>query len=353
MRLVGIWCSPYLTDESAQRSRVVVSLVNLGWHGAYSCGSGLNFAHRANQTAAPPSASTTQSTPLVQQPVRQIEAPMIKPTNPAVTRPSLPVTAGVPPKPAARQGPGSIMNNVKGILPRQLPQSGALPPARATPPGPAASTSNASVPSSVPAKPPTQPRQPRGPPPHAAQSPSALAVKDKVPEVQPTESSKSPAPPKPTSAQANGKPATPTPVSRERTKPTPIAQKKSASETKINGTGTPANAGKVESKDKDDKEKAGEEGKDGKAGHSREGSGSEELKMVGTPRKQSLYIKGIPIPTTEDELKALFPALTGKVSWRVVRCGVVRSVDCGVDEADGFRLLLSRLFRITSASDKK
>lgn len=49
--------------------------------------------------------------------------------------------------------------------------------------------------------------------------------------------------------------------------------------------------------------------KDGEKGtHSREGSS--EIK----PKRHSLYVKGIPIPTSEDELKGLFGDSASKVS---------------------------------------
>ena len=149
-----------------------------------------------------------------------------------------------------------------------------------------------------------QPRQPRGPPVGPTASKDRLEVKPE------TVTSKSPAPlgaktPTP-AAQSNGKSTPTAPANKDRPKPvsaaSAVAGKKDV---------TPANANGV--KDEEKKEVKVDKESDNKAEGEKEKQSTDSKDKEGKdertppPKRHSLYIKGIPIPTSEDELKALFP----------------------------------------------
>ena len=165
--------------------------------------------------------------------------------------------------------------------------------------------SSAPAQSPIPAKPPTQPRAPRGASSLAGQALAAAgANKDKTMEARPPAdglvSVKSPAPStgKPAISATHGKPS-PAPGTAKtgelnESKAVEGAEKKADGVEKavpmVNGASSTGD--KIERHDE-----GGEKGLD------RDVSTEEKTSSLS---KRSLYVKGIPIPTTQDELKALF-----------------------------------------------
>ena len=169
---------------------------------------------------------------------------------------------------------------------------------------------------------------------------SGPLAKDKPVDAKPTPPSR-PTPPAvkpPTATQANGKPASPAPRGGRNS----VAEKRK-DETPPNG---PA---KAEKADKGDKEKVEKKDEKKPAKVDKDKPAPEADKKVEeeikdgkrSPRednapgalKKSLYIKGLPTPTTEDELKALFPGSADKVSCLVMDNGWLTRTDyrCQVD----------------------
>ena len=246
---------------------------------------GLTFAHRS-QPAAVHAAPAALTNPRSGQ---QANAPH---QGPGSARPGA--------HPPAASAPG-----VKGILARPHPQQ---PLAKQPPTGPATSN-NSAYPSSVPSRPPTQPRQPRGLP--APQVPPGKDKSEKAPEAGgKAGAAKAPTP----VPQANGKTASPV-QGKEKEKTKPVSGKR---EKEVGGA-------KEDVKKEGEKEKKEKVKKEDKQGEERDASspapGSEakgevvDGERASTPgketpeprtRKPSLYLKGIPT-VTEDEVKALFP----------------------------------------------
>lgn len=270
---------------------------------------GLNYGHRTAQSQAPPTAPLT---PAAQggQPIRSAfhEAPTN--TRSAATARPVPTGPSVPVKPA-QQTP-TPANNIKGIMARP-PQQGAVPAKpglQANKPGPVPSGAPSGT--SIPAKPPIQTRQPRGPP--SGSAPASNFNKLEKPSENPTSKSPAPVPSKSgtpaPAAQANGKSATPA-ASYNKEKEKPKAAPSGKKET--NGTSTPTAGtnGTKDSSNKDEPKKA--DGSAESKGEEKEKpkedkDGASEVTSERTrPQKHSLYLKGLPIPSSEDEIKGLFP----------------------------------------------
>ncbi|WVQ94245.1 hypothetical protein IAU59_001323 [Kwoniella sp. CBS 9459] len=266
--------------------------------------SGLNFAHRTgkgpalpsgpipNSIAAPlaaaarrPDAANEPSNVKTATPTRAPHGPGGAPTIAKPGQPSNNATAAAAPAGPFKAGPG------RQILPPAKPAT--TTSTSASPAAPAAAATSTAT-STVPAKPPTQPRGLRGQAPSTA--PGA------TPKDRPAEGSKSTlmptaAPKKDDSRAASNASATKSAATTSATttaggKATPPVEKKDEAK---KAAAAPTNG---ESKDATDDAKEAS----GRLAHSREGSG--EVR----PKKHSLYIKGIPVPTTEEELKGLFGA---------------------------------------------
>ena len=232
------------------------------------------------------------------------------------TQPSMTSIKGAATRPPGPPGPPGNLRAMNG------PPSG---------PGPASQTS---VPASIPAKPPIQARQPRLSNANNALANQALSAagmgKDKPadsrPVPPPAQSGNRPTPPGPPAAtkdkpstpisQTNGKPASPAP--KDKGKPVPADKKKDEAANGSSRGDRPERSEKSKrdprpAQEKDKSQDAAiqsEENRDGKTSPAEEG-----VKTPPLPRKQlSLYLKGIPTPTSEDEIKALFPGNDDKVS---------------------------------------
>lgn len=270
---------------------------------------GLNFAHRTSQAQAPPSAPYTPA-PTAAAPGRPVQDV----TKSAFPRPT-PAPAGIPSRPVQQLAPQT--NSIRGIAARP-PQAASIA-ARPVPSGPATVASNGLP--SVPSKPPVQPRSLRGQPPVTPGS------KPTEPQIKPTEApaTKSPAPGSTTKTvtptlQANGKPPAPTALAANAKKDD---RSKSASARRGEVNGATANGIKEEKKDneKKDAEKRDGEKKDSEKEKSKPSDSEKSMDKAASTEKidvapesralpkktMSLYIKGIPVPTSEDEIKALFP----------------------------------------------
>lgn len=206
-------------------------------------------------------------------------------------------------------------NNVRGALAR--PQQSAVPskPSVTTP-------SATNTPSSVPARPPpqtaTQPRSFRNQPASTGTPSKSAELSGKPAEGPTTKSpvpaiskSNTPAPPNQAGASAsqpNGKTPTSTPAAlgKKEERPKPVAAKKEANSSAANGDKKDAKKEeekKVAEKSADTKPEPVE-----KAADKSSTDEKTESPVVGPPKKNcSLYIKGIPVPTTEEEIKGLFP----------------------------------------------
>ncbi|OCF34791.1 hypothetical protein I316_03335 [Kwoniella heveanensis BCC8398] len=251
--------------------------------------SGLNFAHRSGKGPIPPSGPIPASTaaplatasrrPDVPEPsavktATPTRAPLGPGGPPTAAKPGQPSnTATVAPAGSFKTGPGRPT----------VPSAKSTTPSSSTTPA----TASAFATSAMAAKPPTQPRGLRGQPPTTA---PGATLKDK-----PVEGSKST--------------LIPTAASKKDDKAPPAAPAKSVTPSIVSGKATPPTDKKDEVKktptpapgpNGDSKEASAGAKEEGKHAHSREGSG--EVR----PKKHSLYIKGIPVPTTEEELKGLF-----------------------------------------------
>lgn len=280
---------------------------------------GLNFSHRSASQPAPPSRPLPAANVVVPPargpaPDLPVKAPAVTPSRPPVS------TATVPPKPPmapAAQAQG--MGNIRGIMPRPVGQAGPLPakPPLQNAPTAAGSSSTPTPAAGIPPKGPQITRQPRGPANVVGQAVGGMAAgKDKaeprgpagrervervpssVPKSttpgagQPTANGKSPAPVKSTIEERSKD-------KEQDKKPGPIA---AASTPAPNG---PSSVAKSESKPGTP---ATEEGKEaGKEGLERPTSGAGS-------KRPSLYIKGIPVPTSEEELRGLFGSAADKAS---------------------------------------
>lgn len=213
---------------------------------------GLNFSHRANQGAPPPSA-----------PVASPNAPLAQ-----TARPSISDKAGVPPKPAS-----AVVGPSKGMPAKPMaaaPKVGlgatkkgdaAAGPSSVTSPGGAAGASAQLA-----------PRGSRGSLTSGQPSPAADAPKTD----------------KPASASAGVKE-----FATKSTKSTPST--------------TPATLPK-------DKEAKKAQDKPANNGEKGEADGADSPKTGGqTPKRFSLYLKGLPTPTSEAEIKTFFGAEAEKV----------------------------------------
>ncbi|WWD22749.1 hypothetical protein CI109_107242 [Kwoniella shandongensis] len=304
----GMWINTWhwiLTDASF--GHMLLSITE-GRVSAEMKTAGLNFSHRTKSGQAAPTTPLPSSVaaplaaaarrPIAPEPAQKAAAPTRAPFGP---NSGVVPNRGVP-TPA---GPGSAANSFKNGPNRPLAPhvKAAAASATNTPSAtPAASSSTpAASQSSASAKPPTGPRQARGPNLPAGQASSAATSKGKHSENKAAPSAPSssqdnekaaPATTKPSTPAANGKPATPTPATNGK------AAKDELKAATANGVSTEASSTPTESKD-GDKEKPA---------HSREGSG--DIKQ----KRHSLYIKGIPVPTTEDELKKLFGSHADKIS---------------------------------------
>ena len=246
--------------------------------------SGLHFGHRNSAQPSYPSNNTSAA--------RNSQAPaapaaMSKP-NASMGRPGAPsASAGIPAKPAASATPAAQPNGGKGVPAK--PQQALTAPRAAAPP----STSTANAGSSIPAKPPAQPsRQPRGPTSGSYESGPTGSKTD----AKPAQASS-----KPTTAP-NGLPKAPT-TAGSRSSPAP-GQK-----------GERSNGKDTDKKDDSANETA-------RSGRKAEGAadkhGDEQTSPTGPLQarpheKRSLYLKKLPIPTSEEEIRSLFPALKDKV----------------------------------------
>lgn len=245
---------------------------------------------------------------------------MSKP-NASMGRPGAPsAPAGIPARPAASATPAVQANGGKGVPAK--PQQAPTAPRAAAPP----STSTPNAGSSIPPKPPAQPsRQPRGPT-SSAQEPGPNGSKSDAKPAQASNRS---------TTAPNGLPKAPAPAG-SRNSPAP-GQK-----------GERSNGKETDKKDDNATESA-------RSGRKAEGStdkhGDEQTSPTGPMQarpheKRSLYLKKLPIPTSEEEIRSLFPALKDKVCLPI--CLV--SYERGTDEN---RSPLSRCLTTRSRSSKR
>ncbi|WVR03153.1 hypothetical protein IAU60_000143 [Kwoniella sp. DSM 27419] len=263
--------------------------------------SGLNFAHRTGKAAPLPSApqSSAVAAPLAAA-ARRSESDVLAPKPVAPTRAPL-GPGGAPAKPGQPSGPSANVGAFKngpgrpGVVPPKpstpTSQGTATAPSGPTPGAPAASAS---------AKPPAQPRGSRQNLLPNNQTLSGVPVgKEK-----PVEGSKSTILPTAVSkekerAGPSAPPKVPTPTPNGKT-PTAAADKSREDSKKVNAS---TNGDKVSNA-----AEPSESAKEGRPVQSREASG--EIR----PKRHSLYVKGLPDPTTEEEFKALFGAAKDKIT---------------------------------------
>ncbi|WVW81346.1 hypothetical protein I302_103337 [Kwoniella bestiolae CBS 10118] len=261
---------------------------------------GLNFAHRSGQGPAPPSAPILASTaaPIARRPDAAEQPKSIAPTR-APLGPGI-ATATKPGQPSntAPTGPNAFKNGLnRANSGRPLPPSATT--ASPAPVAPASST--AATNGSIPVKPPTQPRG-RGGNIAGQAFAAAGAVKDKIVEaVKPGSTSTTKPPPsgpvKPPTPVTTAKPATASTASSDKTVKDDT-KKVAAATNDASTNGASSEAGNTST-----------ESKEGvKPAHSREGSGE-----VRSKKPTSLYLKGLPVPTTEEEIKGLFKDQADKI----------------------------------------
>ncbi|KAK6904779.1 hypothetical protein I204_06618 [Kwoniella mangroviensis CBS 8886] len=259
---------------------------------------GLNFAHRSGQGPSLPSAPIPVSTaaPVARRPDAPEAPKTIAPTRAPIgpggaTASKAGQISGGPPT-----GPNSFKNGIN-----RTNSARPIPPSTTTaspaPVAPANATSSAN--GSIPVKTPTQPRGRGG---NIAGQALAVAgaAKDKIVEaVKPGSTTSTSKPP----ASAPAKPPTP----GTSAKPTATSDKTSKDETKktapaTNGASTNGASSEAGNTSTESKEGA-------KPAHSREGSGE-----VRTKKANSLYLKGLPEATTEEEIKGLFKDQADKIA---------------------------------------
>ncbi|WWC85424.1 uncharacterized protein L201_000287 [Kwoniella dendrophila CBS 6074] len=261
---------------------------------------GLNFSHRTGQGPSLPSAPVSAMTAAP-------TAPSRRPEGSDAPKTVAPTRAPIGPGSAAATKPGqssnttpTAPNSFKNGLNRANSGRPVPPNATSASPAPLApTTATSSSNPSIPVKPPTQPRG-RGNNVVGQAFAAAGAVKDKIMDAV-----------KPGSTSSNSKPATagkpPTPATSAKATPAPATTSDKAVKddakkvspavngASANGTSSDANTS-IEAKDS------------AKPAHSREGSGEVRGK------KHSLYLKGLPIPTNEEEIKGLFKDQAGKIA---------------------------------------
>ena len=235
---------------------------------------GLHFGHRNSSLPAPPNGP--QSTSIVQPRRVEPHAAASRPT-PAPSRPSESAASG--PKILAKPTDGAAANKAVPSKPAQPTQG---PQATTTSAPPAySSIKHNPPPSSIPPKPMAPSRQPRGP--GSVAQPPAPANK--------VENKPTPAPAtKPSTPVGNGKSPAPGPKGDK-------APSKLASTETTEKKAEAAPAATTEKKE---------------AGKPEEGSHPVPARPF---EKRSLFLKKIPIPTSEEEIKALFPGQKSKVSY--------------------------------------
>ncbi|WWC67239.1 uncharacterized protein I206_101146 [Kwoniella pini CBS 10737] len=266
--------------------------------------SGLNFAHRTGQGLSLPSAPVTASTAgTIAGTTRAPDAPKtIAPTRAPIGPGSAPSKPGQP-SAAPPTGPNSFKNGLN----RNNSSRPLAPNATTASPAPvsqssAPATNNAS--SSIPVKPPTQPRGGARGTGSATAAGSAFqavtTVKDKIVDAVKPNSAPTKPPPagsaKSSATTASTKPTAATLGAKEETKKSSPATNGASANGNGNNSSEVANTS-TESK----------EGTNAKPAHGREGSGEAR------PKKPSLYLKGLPIPTTEEEIKGLFKDQADKI----------------------------------------
>jgi hypothetical protein len=262
-------------DVSDASTGSMILSVNDGRVSAEMKSQGLHFGHRNSALPAPPNGPQSNS---IVQPRRVEPHPAAAPRpTPAAARPTEPVASA--PKILAKptEAPTGASTN-KSVPPK--PAQPAQGPRATT--APAQSTINTqNPPSSIPPKPAAPSRQPRGPGSVAqAPPPPANKVENKP------------------AATAPVKPSTPV-GNRKSPAPGPKADKAPSKLATIE-----AGDKKVESAPTKPEKKA-------------EGDKPEEAPSIYQARpheKRSLFLKKIPIPTSEEEIKALFPNHKSKVS---------------------------------------
>lgn len=284
MHPVVTWFSLSLMAECLLRPKVTVSLLAL----FMECrpepdGIGLHFGHRNAAQATALNGPVGNSATLAPRAAQPIPASTVNKPNSLMGRPVAPTApAGIPPKPASSATSIAPGNNGKGV-PAKPVQAPLAPRATATPTG---QTANATA--SIPPKPPAQPsRQPRGPAP-ASQTSGPNGLKQESKPAQGANRSTS---------VANAVPKAPTPVA--------------------NGQKGDRSTGKsVDRKDEHSAERGRPERRaDGSADKRNDGQTSPTGPMQARPHeKRSLYLKKLPIPTSEEEIKSLFPSLKDKAS---------------------------------------
>ncbi|WRT63287.1 uncharacterized protein IL334_000191 [Kwoniella shivajii] len=266
---------------------------------------GLNFVHRNGQAPslplAPVSASTAAPTAAV---ARRQDASDISKTVAPTRAPIGPGGPGAakngPPSGAPPTGSNSFKNGLnRGNGPSARPVPPSATTASPAPSAPSTAAPNGS--SSIPVKPPTQPRG-RGGNLVSQAFAVAGAAKDKI--VDAVKPSSAPANAKSTSA---GPAKTSTPSTTAKASPTTAAADKATKDEPkksvpaANGAGTSGATSETVNSSPEAKEGA-------KNVHNREESG--EVR----PKKHSLYLKGLPVPTTEEEIKGLFKDQAGKIA---------------------------------------
>ncbi|ORY23528.1 hypothetical protein BCR39DRAFT_561900 [Naematelia encephala] len=322
----GTWTSSWHWVLSDASCGYVLFSITDGRVSAESKSNGLNFAHRVGQAPQPPNAP-------VQAPLPIAAAPRPADTPSKAAPPARPTVAGIP----ARPVPSSMNNFAKPIGQRQpqiltKPQS-VLPAASSTPQG-----------STIPAKP-VQPqqnsqptRQPRGPSQPAAPIPAQKSdtkteISSMKPPAGPKANTKAPVPAQPGKPAPPAKPPTPGPVKSSTptaTKTPAPAPAKPSSATAAAKTPAAAPAKSSTPKPSDTKAPKPDETTDDTAekisdtvnGDKTENGGlevpsSRTASMEGKPRK-SLYLRGIPVPVTEDEIKSLFPVADKIVAVKII-----------------------------------
>ncbi|ORX34900.1 hypothetical protein BD324DRAFT_633119 [Kockovaella imperatae] len=252
---------------------------------------GLNFSHRTNNDTAPRSGPIAPAAPapIAPRATTAAEAPLSKPMPPtgAMARPPAPAASSVmPPKPVST--PAAPMSNIRGIATRPPAAAPIRPP-----------TGPSTVPSSIPPKP-VQPR----PRPSTANVPPAQST-----EAKPT----TPSRPTPTAAkapaQSNGKPSSPAPKGRnapEKRTDTPPNGSKPEKQERNRSTKAERSESKPATPVTETEKKTSDE--------DTKGEKKPRIEDASTPAtKKSLYLKGLPTPVTEEEIKALFPNSAAKI----------------------------------------
>ncbi|KAK8844699.1 hypothetical protein IAR55_006548 [Kwoniella newhampshirensis] len=307
----GMWTNTWnwiLTDASF--GHMLLSITE-GRVSAEIKTAGLNFSHRAKSgQALPPTPTPSVATaPLAAAATRRTSAPENAPKAAAPTRaPFGPISGAASNRGAATPAgtttaPSAFKNGLNRPLAPHMKPATAPSQTTASPATAGSSSAATADPSSATGKFPTAPRQARAQNLPATQAGLAATSKDKATDSKSASSSAAPSkesekaasiPAKSSTPVANGKPTTSASSTNGKAAKDDSKDKSTAT---TNGISSQSTSTPTESK----------EGDKIKAAHSREGSG--EVKQ----KKHSLYIKGIPSPTTEDELKKLFGSHAEKI----------------------------------------